>query len=417
MRKRRRFLKNVAGITASAFLPFQGLAQSATAVDKPDGPVNEDYWEIVKQQFSIPDSMIMANSANLCPAPRFVDDRVRWFQENLSSDVSFQNRARYGELRKMALDMLGDYVGAAPKEIGITRNTSESNNIVVNGLSLKKGDEVVIWDQNHPTNNMAWKNRARRHGFKVISVSVPPHPKTKQELIDSFLQATTPKTRIWAFSHLSNSSGILLPAREMCEIASGRGILTLVDGAQVFGALALDLHELGCDFYTASTHKWLMGPMENGILYVKESNIEGLWPDSIAPGWTMEKESVDEKFCSLGQRNNPTTAALPDILEFHNQIGKDTIEARIRSLHTRLRERLGAEIPAIEFVNPMEPSLSGGVTIFRVPGYDYRAVFDRLYTEFGVASAPMDGNRFSPTIMNTLDDMDRLVEATRAIVA
>ena len=199
-------------------------------------------------------------------------------------------------------------------------------------------------------------------------------------------------------------------------MASDQNVLTLVDGAQVLGALQLELNNLGCDFYTASTHKWLMGPMENGVLYVKKDQIAQLWPDSISPGWTVEKETVDEKFCSLGQRNNPTTAAMPDILEFHNQIGKENIEGRIRALHAQLKSSLQEEIPSVEFVTPMEEELSGGVTIFRVPGQDFRDVFSRLYNEYGIASAPMDGNRLSPTIMSTMDDVDKMVMATKSIV-
>ena len=142
----------------------------------PSDSSDESYWAMVKQQFAVPEAMMMVNSANLCPSPYFVNDQVRQFQEDLARDVSFQNREKFNELRATTLERLSEFVGASSEEVGITRNTSEGNNMVVNGLDLKKGDEVIIWDQNHPTNNVAWKNRAARFGFTVKVVSTPAQP-------------------------------------------------------------------------------------------------------------------------------------------------------------------------------------------------------------------------------------------------
>ena len=379
--------------------------------DTPD----ESYWAMVKQQFAIPAGMMMVNSANLCPSPYFVNNKVRQFQEDLARDVSFQNREKFNDVRSTTLQMLSEFVGGSSEEVGITRNTSEGNNIVVNGLDLKRGDEVIIWDQNHPTNNVAWINRAVRFGFTVKAVSTPAQPTGSEDLISPFVEAMTSRTRVLAFSHLSNVTGILIPAKELCNIARDRGILTLVDGAQAFGAIDLDLQDLGCDFYTASTHKWLMGPMENGLLYVKVENIARLWPDSISPGWSTEKSTADEKFCSLGQRNETTAATLPDILEFHQTIGKKKIQNRIRDLHNRLKEGLKDQLSKVEFITPLDPALSGGVTIFNIPGKDHMEIYQGLYDQFGIAGAPVGGVRLCPTIHNTLEDMDTIVDAVVAL--
>ena len=151
---------------------------------------------------------------------------------------------------------MAKFIGVSKEEVTITRNTSESNSFVVNGLDLKAGDEVIIWDQNHPTNGIAWENRSKRYGFSVKKVSVPLAPTPSEELLNSFTKAITSKTKLISFSHISNTSGIALPAKAICAVAKEKGILTLVDGAQSFGMMDLDLKELGCDFYTASTHKW-----------------------------------------------------------------------------------------------------------------------------------------------------------------
>ena len=151
-------------------------------------------------------------------------------------------------------------LGVSADEIALVRNTSESNNTINNGMPLGAGDEVVLWDQNHPTNNVAWDVRAARFGIAVKRVSVPRRPMSVEALIDPFAAALTGRTRVLALTHVSNVSGIRLPVRELAEVAHRRGIHVHVDGAQSWGALDVDLRELGCDSYSASAHKWFMGP-------------------------------------------------------------------------------------------------------------------------------------------------------------
>lgn len=211
----------------------------------------------------------MMNAANLCPSPYPVIETVEQLTRDVDMDASFQNRGKFGELREKARTALAAHVGADPTEIAITRNTSESNNTVVNGLTLGAGDEVVIWDQNHPTNNTSWEVRAERMGFSVKKVATPPSPQSPEELVSVFADALSARTKVLSFTHVSNVSGVELPAKELCRMARERGILTLVDGAQSFGAIHLDLHDMGCDFFSGSSHKWFVGPKEAGILYVR----------------------------------------------------------------------------------------------------------------------------------------------------
>ena len=418
--KRRTFLKKLGvGLTATIAAPAFGISnakpypfnRTTYQLANYQDPLDEKYWEMVKQQFAISGDKMMVNSANLCPSPYFIHEEVNQYSSNLAKDVSFQNRAKFGEQRQKALDSLVSYLGISKEEIGITRNTSESNNIVVNGLDFAQGDEIIIWDQNHPSNGIAWEQRAKRHGLILKKISVPVHPKSQEELIKPFEEAITPKTRIIAFSHISNVSGLALPAKEICQMATQRSVLTLIDGAQSFGFMDLNLTELDCDFFTASTHKWLMGPMENGILFIKKAQMAKLWPNTIGAGWKEDSQTVDEKVCVLGQRNTPTTAALDSIVQFHLMIGKENVERRVRDLNAYLKEQLREKIPSIEFITPLSRSQSGGIVILQIPGKDARSIFQQLYTEYSIACAPTGGIRLSPNIHNTLKDMDRIVEA------
>jgi isopenicillin-N epimerase len=410
---RRQFLKLLSAAPLLAYsIPTLGERHAAPVVAPPANPKEEAYWEEIKKRFAVPDNRVMMNAANLCPSPVAVHQRVSEWGAALNKDVSFQFRAAFAEVRKKSISRLAEFVGADAMEIGITRNTSEANCLIVQGLDFSKGDEIVIWDQNHPSNEAVWLSRARRMGFTVKKVSVPAAPDSAHGLIEPFEKAITPRTKLIAFSHLSNLSGIALPAKEICQMARARGIMTLVDGAQSFGMMPLQLHDMGCSFFTASTHKWLMGPMENGLLYISKEFIPKVWPNIIGGGW-KEAATVDENCCVLGQRNDPGTAALPDILDFHQSIGIKNIYDRVMQLSTYLKEQIKARIPGASFVTPISPELSGGIVIINLPGKDPREIYQALYERFGIATAPSGGVRFSPHIYNTLKDIDRVVSALK----
>lgn len=412
---RRNFLR------ALSALPLAGLALPTQAFSKM-APENlllegESYWEWVKRQFTMPSNRIMMNAANLCPSPYFINEQLITLMMELGKDVSFQYRAGLTEKRSEALKRFASFVNVSQKEIGITRNTSEGNCVVVNGLDIKPGEEIVIWDQNHPSNEAAWIKRASRVGFVVKKVSLPVSPTNKDEVISAFAKAITPKTRVLAFSHISNTSGMALPAKDLCALARSKGVLTLVDGAQSLGSLELDLGSMGCDFFTASTHKWLMGSLENGILYAREEHIDRLWPNIVGGGWKDGAHTVDEKICVLGQRNETSPAVLPAIIDFHLSIGKKKVEERVMELSAYLKDQLRQHIPSITFVTPLSPDFSAGIVIINLPGKEPRDVFQKLYANHGIAAAATGGIRLSPHIYNTKADLDAVVNALKTLAA
>ncbi len=266
---RRRFLEQLLAASLTG-LALPSFAETGDQLLPPVDADDEQYWENLKKQFAVPDNLIMMNAANLCPSPKAIHERVIEFTKELNKDVSFQYRALFATLRKNSIAQLAKFAGADESEIGITRNTSESNCMIVHGLDLRQGDEVIIWEQNHPSNREVWISQAKRAGFTIKKIGLPANPTSTKELLEPFVNAITANTKLIAFSHISNTSGMALPAKDICQMAKARGIMTLVDGAQSLGSLNINLHDMGCSFYAASTHKWLMGPFENGLLYINK---------------------------------------------------------------------------------------------------------------------------------------------------
>ena len=421
---RRAFLKGLAGsMTALSVIPppLTGSREHFLAIangfDVKEA-VSEPFWQLVKEQFAIKPNHIMLNAANLCPSPHMVREKVSRLTDDLDGDVSFQNRAKFDVLREDARRKLAVFMGASEDEIAIVRNTSEANNLIVSGLELKAGDEVVIFDQNHPTNSVSWAVRAARVGFSVKRVSLPNTPDSVEQIIKAFQTAISPKTRVLAITDVSNTTGVRLPSRELCRIARDRGIYIHVDGAQTFGALSVNLHEMGCDSYSGSAHKWFVGPKEAGLLYIRAARIAEIWPSVVGVGWGNKVETSAKgvrKFETLGQRDDAAVSAMGTAADFLNLIGSARIEARIRELSTALKEGAG-KIPGAKLITSRDAHLSAGVCVIRFDGIDNQKVYEALYAKHGIAGAPTGGVRFCPHIYNTMDEIQRTLAALSQVV-
>ena len=405
---RRHFLRGLAATSAYA----------AAAAPVPAAAEPEQQWRSVRSLFDFREEHVPMNAANLCPSPRAVAKTVTSLTRSIDIDCSFQNRARFAEDRETARELIAGQVGVHADEIALVRNTSEANNIINNGLDLGAGDDVVLWDQNHPTNNVAWAVRARRSGFALRSVTVPAKPTGLDELIEPFRTALTPRTRVLALTHASNLSGIRLPVRELAEIAHRSGIHVHVDGAQSWGALDVSLRELGCDSYAASAHKWYCGPKEVGLLFVRGERIGSVWPSIVAPGWgsTAETDLAGaRKFESMGQRDDAAITALGEAARFHDSIGPARTEERVLELATMLKSSL-AEAGA-RLVTPAEPELSAGVCIVDVHPDRRQELFDAMYERFGIAGSTTGGLRLCPHVYNTREHIERAAEGVAALRA
>ena len=416
---RRNFLKGVASSAAALpVLPDLVRPESGAELLRAADAASESFWQLVKEQFTIKPKLILLNAANLCPSPHMVRERVFQLTNDVDSDVSFQNRAKFDALREEARRKLAGLLGATEDEIAIVRNTSEANNQIVTGLELKAGDEVVIWDQNHPTNNVAWDVRAARIGFTVKRVSLADPPESADEMLKAFRAAITTRTRVLAITDVSSSSGVKLPTKELCRLARERGIYAHVDGAQTFGALAVNLRELGCDSYSGSAHKWFMGPKEAGLLYVRRERIAEIWPSVVGVGWGTKVETTAQgarKFETLGQRDDAAVSAMGTAADFHSLLGPARIEARVRELAAALKEGM-LKLPGAKLRTPLKPELSAGVCIVQFAGADSQKIYEALHANHGIAGAPTGGVRCCPHVYNTMEEIDQTIAALRQIV-
>ena len=416
---RRDFARLIAIGGAAPFVtPEIAWAGAAKLPPTPTSP-DERFWASVRDQFVMPKDLAMLNAANLCPSSGPVLEMMYKMTKDMDQDPSQDNRVKLGDGREATRRLLAEFLRVTPEEIVITRNTSESNNLVSTGIDLKPGDEVVLSSDNHPSNHTAWQEKAKRFGFTVIEVPTPnPHPGF-DHYVEAFTRAITPRTKVVAFTHLTSSVGDLFPAKEICRVARDRGVLTLVDGAQTFGLLDVNLSDMQPDFYSGSAHKWPCGPKENGVLYINKSAQPKIWASifSAYPG----RVGISRTFEGFGQRDEPAMMAFGEALKLQTEIGRAHIERRSRELTQALIVGL-KKIDGVRVWTSPEPSRVAGILSFQPGNLDVRKLATALYQKDRIGCATRGGQdrpglRFSPHFYNTQADVDRAIAAVKKYMA
>lgn len=339
MLDRRNFLTSIAGFTGALSLRNGLLEQIELAPARlPDAALydadEEAYWAELRKQFLIPADEVYLNNGTVgsSPAPvlRAVFDGYNETEKMAQAepeDYPIWGYAAWNEFR----DPLAGFVGCKRDEIALVRNATEANSYIANGLDLQAGDEVLMTDQEHPGGENPWNLRAKRHGIVVKKVALPKPVPNAAAVLNLFSDAITPKTRVIFFSHITTVTGVVLPAKELCALARSKGILSAVDGAHVTGMMKLDVHEIGCDMYTSSPHKWLQAPKGSGFLYVRDEAIDRLWNTIATEGWN-EPQLRAERFQRIGSSNVPSLWGLRAAVELANRIRMERIERRHRKM-------------------------------------------------------------------------------------
>ena len=399
---RRDMLKSLAGLSAAGTLGAWPEVAATLAGPAPD------------LAFGFAPDRVPMNAANLCPMPSAITNAVSRYARELDRDLSDANRRRIESMKETARAAFAAQLGVSADEIAILRNTSEANSIVVQGAGLQPDDEVLLWDQNHPSNALAWEVRAARDGFRVRYFTVSPASGSMDEVVGEVTSALGPRTRLVSFTHISNVTGFRLPASEICAALRRRhqGLFIHIDGAQTWGVRDVHLGQMDCDSFSGSAHKWLMGPRETGILYVRAARHDEVAATVVSIPWGNEVEpSVmgARRYEALGQRDDAAVAALAETAAWHAALTPDKVAQQATAIADRLRDAL-VEL-GVSFVSPLHPDFRSNVIVLAASDAARRELPRLVFEESGVITAGVGGLRMSPHIYNTADHVDRVAGA------
>lgn len=428
MLPRRDFIRRAAVAATLLGMPFQRAEQilCTQSVPLPSRDLLSSdpprYWASLRAQWLLAPDHINLNcgSVGCSPLPvlRSMIDHILSAEEYREPPYpwfGYEENDRLHELR----DSLASYLRVNRDELALVRNATEANNVVVNGLDLKPGDEVLLTDQEHPGGRCPWEQKAARFGVKLNTVVLPKPPASAEEIVARFQNALTPKTRVVFFSHITTMTGVILPAKEICALARSRGVLTQVDGAHAIGQIPLDLHDIGCDFYASSPHKWLMAPKGTGTLYIRDEHLKDLWVNIATANWN-NYDMKAYRFSWFGTSNLSVMVGLKAALDFHQQLGPDVVYARIHELASQVRDRI-ARYPQLSITNASADRFYGGLVTFEPDQakrkFDLKPVMDQCTSRnIRIAGAP-DHIRISTHIFTEPAELDAFYAALDAGLA
>ncbi|GAB3890548.1 aminotransferase class V-fold PLP-dependent enzyme [Spirosoma agri] len=413
---KRQFLKSVVGATSLATVNGPNLTELLASVAHVPATTlaqQEEFWGQIRTAFPVTTEFIQLENGYYSLAAKPVLDKYLQHIQQVNAVSSYYMRTRQFDDKRVAKTQLANLLGCSADELIITRNTTESLDTVIAGIDWKAGDEAVMAEQDYGAMLDMFRLQSRRHGTVNRVVSLPNHPQSDAELVSLYEKAITPKTRLLMVCHMVNITGQIMPIRQIVEMAHKHNVEVMVDGAHAFGQLNFALPDLGgCDYYASSLHKWLGAPLGAGILYVRKDKIAGLWP--LFADSSVADDDI-RKLNHTGTHPVATDLAIQDAIQFHEGIGIERKEARLRYLQRYWTDRVRHR-PNIVLNTPEVPARSCAIANVGIaqkkPAELAKLLFDN-YKIFTVAinSPAVRGVRVTPHLYTTTTELDTFVQA------
>jgi selenocysteine lyase/cysteine desulfurase len=379
---------------------------------------DETYWSLIQSAFDVDRTTINLNNGGISPAPSHVMEAlVR--ELRFTNELPVENMWRVLEPRMEATrrDLAQDF-GCDPEEMAVVRNASEANEIMIFGLDLKRGDEVIVTNQNYPRMITSWQQRARREGIVLKQISFKVPPPSDEYLVDQFRQAITPRTKVIEVTHITNLTGQIMPVRAIVQMARPLGIEVFVDGAHAFNHFPFKRDDLECDYYGTSLHKWTLAPVGAGFLYVRHTKIPQLW--SLMGSVETNKANI-RKYEEIGTHPQGHFNSVSPALTFSRGIGIERKIARFRYLRNRWATPLLAESDRVKVLTPLTGEKSGAIALFSVDGLDPVKLGPWLWDNYKIVNTPIvhpefSGIRITPNVYTTPQEIDVFTDAVRKAI-
>jgi selenocysteine lyase/cysteine desulfurase len=401
---------------ASLFENVKAAGKSVQHLSPIEAASDEDYWATIQQAFSVTRGIVNLNNGGVSPSPRMVTEafvRYTWQQEDATAYTMWQILEPQSETIRTGL---AEIFGCDSEEIAITRNASESLEVLLMGMDLKSGDEILTTTQDYPRMLTTLRQRELREGLKLNLIKIPIAPANVEDIAAAFERAVTPKTKLILISHQINLTGQITPVKKVCEMARARGIETIVDGAHSFAQFDFKRDDLGCDYFGTSLHKWIYAPKGTGMLYVRKEKIPKVW--ALMASEDKNKNDI-RKYEEIGTHSAAMRLAIGEAVLFHNAIGGKRKEERLRYLSRYWMNNLKS-IPKIGFNTSFDPKQSCAIANFKVDGVDPVALGGYLMSKHHIFTTPIvhdefNGIRITPNVYTTIWELDRFCNAVQHV--
>lgn len=423
---RRTFMQYASGLTAGSLLMPWVTPQTLHQIEETRRKLDhlspqafaqrEDFWVLIQRAYQQSPHFVNLENGYFSPQPVTVMEAQMKNIEMINRQPSFYMRRRQWEDKSGVKKLLADQAGCSVEELVITRNTTESLDTIIHGLPYQEGDEAVMCDQDYGSMLEAFDQERRRHGIVNKIIDLPLHPRSDSEIVERYERAITDRTKVLLVTHLINITGQVLPVRKIADMAHRRGVEVIVDGAHSFAQLDFKIPDLGGDYFGASLHKWLCCPLGAGLLYVKKDKISRVWP--LFGDATFAEDDI-RKFEHIGTHPVSTNLTIADALRFHQMIGNERKQARLRYLKQYWTEQVKSRT-GITINTPWETERSSAIANVAVAGYSPTELAKKLYDDYRIFTVAINrkavkGIRVTPHLYTPLTHLDQFVAALQEL--
>ncbi len=420
MTNRRDFLKKV-GLASVATTVSASTIWSGTYNDVKGSilsplkmpPPGDDFWGWVKTQYTVSSNLLNLNNGGVSPQSKFVQEAFFRYTEMANEAPTYYLWRILEDGKGAVRKKLADLCGANEDEIAMNRNATEALDTVIHGISLNKGDEVVLSKYDYPRMISAWKAREKREGIvlKWVDLDFPENDETA--IANKYTSLFTSKTKVVHITHLINWVGQITPVKAIATEAKKKGIKTLVDAAHSFAHVPFNVKDWDIDYMGTSLHKWLGAPFGTGMMYIRKeeiANVKTFFSEDPA----MDPSNI-KRFEELGTRATTAELAIGEAIDFHLVIGNERKQQRLYELKKYWTEKVKTH-PKIKILTPEPMSLSGALGLVCVEGYEASEIDGYLFSQHhihvvGIKYEKINGVRVTPNVYTSFDDLDRFTDA------
>jgi len=418
---KRTFIKNATltgigttlGMDALAALFNTKLGVSGDALAR-----DEEFWKMIRKHYLLkPEYINLENGYyNFIPQPLL--EKFIGHVREVNYQGAYYMRNNAVENKKRVTAKLAALMGCSAEEVAITRNTTESLDIVIAGKHWEQGDETIMAEQDYGSIIEMLKHVGKRYGVVNKMISIPNHPSSDEEIVALYENAITPKTKLILVSHIVNITGQILPIRKICDMAHAKGVEVCVDGAHAVAHFQFKIPDLHCDYYGASLHKLLSTPLGAGLLYVKKEKMPSIEP--LIVGWEKEPYKM-LRISHTGTHPSHTDLTIEDSIDYYNMIGAERKESRLRFLQEYWTSKV-RNVPRIIVNTPAESHRACGIANVGIEGIKPGDLAKRLLDEHRVYTVAIDGAnvhgcRITPNVYTTTDELDQFVKALKTLAS
>ena len=412
---KRNFIKTLGALSVSSVVSPSELTKiKSISYSLPKIKSDEELWSTVRSHYTLKDDYINLESGYYSIIPNPVLEHFIKHVKHVNIEGSYYMRNDLNKNKDRVISELAKLVGSTSDQIGITRNATESLDLVISGFQWERGDEAIYAKQDYGTMKEMFEQISSRYGVKTKIVSVPNHPKNDEEIVSIYESQITDNTKLIMICHMINITGQILPVKKICEMAHSYGVEVMVDGAHCVGHFDFSIDEFNCDYYGSSLHKWLATPLGAGLLYINKNNTHKIWP-LLANGNTNKKDI--KRLNHIGTHPVHTDLAISNSIDYTNWIGMKKKEKRMRYLQRYWSDKLRT-IENVIVNTPEDLNRSCGIGNVGLSNMSPSQMSNVLFEKYKIFTVAIDyanvkGCRISPNIFTTTNELDEFISAVK----